>query len=130
MKLTAREVLDAGAEQMQLQLAQQPQLEASFSIVLGRIYAGLGENERAIALLQRALRLLPADGHGEMLHADTLALLARAQYEKGDYAAASNSSSAASLAHHARGLPDSAMIAQDLALQGEIARRQGRIRQG
>ena len=130
MKLTAREVLDAGAKQIQLQLAQQPQTEASFSIVLGRIYAGLGENDRAIALLQRALHLHPVDARDERLHADALALLARAQYERGDYAAASNSSAAASLAHHARGLPDSPMIAQDLALQGEIARRQGEFAKG
>src|SRR6185437_8186233 len=115
MKLTAREVLDAGAKQIQLQLAQEPQTEASFSMVLGRIYAGLGENDRAIALLGRALLLRPADERGEMFHADALALLARAQYERGDYAAASNSSAAANLAHHARGPPDSPMIAQDLA---------------
>jgi hypothetical protein len=53
LKLSAREVLDAGAKRMQLQLAQQPQLEASFSAVLGTIYQGLGENERAVALLER-----------------------------------------------------------------------------
>src|SRR5450631_2423214 len=73
MKLTAREVLDAGAKQMQLRLAQQPQLEASFSLVLGTIYGGLGENERAITLLQRALLLRQGDERDEISRADTLA---------------------------------------------------------
>ena len=130
LKLTAREVLDAGAKQIKLQLAQQPQTEASFSIVLGRIYAGLGENDQAIALLKRALLLHPVDEREAMFHSDALALLARAQYESGDYTAASNSSAAASQAHHATGPPDSPMIAQDLALQGEIARRQGEFVKG
>ena len=130
LKLSAREVLDVGTKQMQQQLSQQPQLEASFSQVLGRIYGGLGENERAIVLLQRALALHPIDEQDPASHADTLALLARAQYETGDYAAASRSSAQATLEHHARGLGESAMIAQDLALQGEILRRQGEFGRG
>lgn len=130
VKLSAREVLDAGAKQLQPRLAQQPQLEASFSLVLGRIYAGLGENERAITLLQRALALRRGDERDGVSHADTLALLARAQYEKGDYPAATRSSAAANVEHLARGKPASAMIAQDLALQGEIARRQGEFARG
>ena len=130
VKLTAREVLDAGAKQLQTQLAQQPQLEASFSVVLGTIYAGLGENDRTITLLQRALVLRPGDERDEISHADTLALLARAQYEKGDYAAAARSSAAANVEHRAHGKSESAAIAQDLALQGEIARRQGEFAQG
>ena len=130
LKLSAREVLDVGTKQMQLQLAEQPQLEASFSLVLGTIYGGLGENERAIALLQRALALHPVDEHDQISHADTLALLARAQYEIGDYAAATRSSAQAKLEHLARGGNDSAMLAQDLALQGEILRRQGEFSSG
>ena len=130
MKLTAREVLDAGAKQLQAQLAQQPQLEASFSVVLGTIYAGLGENDRTITLLQRALVLRQGDERDEISHADTLALLARAQYEKGDYPAATRSSMDASVEHHAQGKNESAAIAQDLALQGEISRRQGEFAQG
>jgi eukaryotic-like serine/threonine-protein kinase len=130
LKLSAREVVDAGAKRMQLQLAKQPQLEASFSVVLGTIYQGLGENERAIALLQRSLALRPVDERDDVSHADTLALLARAQYEKGDYPAAALSSGAARAEHRAEGKAQSSMLAQDLALQGEIARRQGEFTQG
>ena len=130
LKLSAREVLDVGAKQMQLQLSEQPQLEASFSLVLGTIYGGLGENERAIALLQRALALHPVDEQDQISHADTLALLARAQYESGDYPAATRSSAQAKMEHQAQGISESAMIAQDLALQGEILRRQGEFSRG
>jgi serine/threonine protein kinase len=130
LKLSAREVLDVGTQQLQLRLAQQPQLEASFSLVLGTIYGGLGENERAITLLQRALALHPVDAQDQISHADTLALLARAQYETGDYPGATRSSAQASIEHRARGVSESAMIAQDLALQGEISRRQGEFNRG
>ncbi|HLZ98470.1 MAG TPA: serine/threonine-protein kinase [Steroidobacteraceae bacterium] len=130
LKLSMREVLDAGAKRMQLQLAQQPELEASFSAVLGTIYQGLGENERAVALLQRSLALRQVDRRDDAAHADTLAALARAQYEKGDYAAASAASADALARHRALGAPASSTIARDLALQGEIARRQGEFAAG
>jgi eukaryotic-like serine/threonine-protein kinase len=130
VKLSAREVLDAGAGKMQAQLVQQPQLEASFSVVLAKIYAGLGESDRTIALLERALTLPHETQRGETSHADTLALLARAQYEKGDYSSAARNSEAARIEHGAEGKPEGAMIARDLALQGEIARRQGEFAKG
>jgi len=130
LKLSVREVLDAGAKRLQSQLDQQTQLEASFSVVLGSIYQGLGENDRAIDLLQHSLNLRAADGPGDVSHADTLALLARAQYEKGDYSSAAATSTRARAEHLARGRIDSPMIANDLALQGEIARREGEFAKG
>ena len=129
LKLSAREVLDVGTKRIQAQLAQQPQLEASFSAVLGSIYQGLGENDRAVALLKRSLELQSAD-ETDVSRADTLALLARAQYEKGDYPAASIASFEALAEHRAHGALESPPIARDLALQGEIARRRGEFRQG
>ena len=73
-----------------------------------RSTAGLGENERAIALLQRALEFAPIREQDRISHADTLALLARAQYETGDYLAAIRSSAEASVEHHAQGISESA----------------------
>ncbi len=130
LKLSVREVLDAGAKGLQSQLEQQPQLEASFSVVLGSIYQGLGENDRAIDLLQRSLALRSTAGPGDNSHADTLALLARAQYEKGDYSSAAATSTQARAEHLAQGKIDSPIIANDLALQGEIARREGEFYKG
>ncbi|HEY0799423.1 MAG TPA: serine/threonine-protein kinase [Steroidobacteraceae bacterium] len=129
LRLSAREVLDVGAKRMQLQLADQPQLAASFSAVLGTIYQNLGENDRAVMLLQRSLTLCPRDECNEISHADTLAQLARAQYEKGDYSAAAINSAQAQ-SEHRTGNPVSPLVARDLALQGEIARRQGEFAAG
>lgn len=129
LRLSAREVLDVGAKRMQLQLADEPQLEASFSAVLGTIYQNLGENDRAVALLQRSLTLCPLESCIDISHADTLALLARAQYEKSDYAAAAINTAQAQREHRRRN-PVSVLVAQDLALQGEIARRQGNFAAG
>ena len=130
LRLSAREVLDLGAKRMQQQLNDQPQLEASFSAVLGTIYQNLGENERAVTLLQRSLTLGTQAERSEVSHADTLALLARAQYEKGDYAASALSSAQAQREHETGANKPNALVAQDLALQGEIARRQGEFAAG
>ncbi|MEO7325883.1 MAG: serine/threonine-protein kinase, partial [Dokdonella sp.] len=124
VKLTALDVLDAGAQRLDAQLTDQPELAARFASVLGAIYLELGQYDRAIALLQRSL-----DSQGattdDSARADITAQLARAQYEKGDYVAAGKSSESALAAHRARKGANSAVAASDLALQGEIARRQG-----
>ena len=130
LRLSAREVLDLGAKRMQQQLNDQPQLEASFSAVLGTIYQNLGENERAVTLLQRSLTVRTQAERSDVSHADTLALLARAQYEKGDYAASALSSAQAQREHESGANKPNALVAQDLALQGEIARRQGEFAAG
>ena len=123
-RMSVRDVLDAGVKRMQGQLVRQPQLEASFSEVLGTIYQGLGEYDRATVLLQRSLALRN-DWREETVYPDTLAKLARAQYESGDYAAATRDTAKALAAHTAQSGPNSPRVARDLALQGEIARRQG-----
>lgn len=122
VKLSALDILDAGTQRLDAQLAGQPQLATRFAQVLGTIYAELGQYDRAIALLRRAL-----DSHdaSAVEAADTLSLLARAEYEKGDYAAAARDADAALAAHGAHTGPRSAVAAADIALQGEIARRQG-----
>lgn len=125
VKLTAKEVLDAGAQRMETELVKQPQLAASFSEVLGKIYLELGEFDRSIALLQRSLQLRQDQDHKSPAYADTIALLARSQYEKGDYAAATQSAQRALADDRTRGKAESPSVARDLALQGEIARRQG-----
>ncbi|MEO6297601.1 MAG: serine/threonine-protein kinase, partial [Dokdonella sp.] len=124
VKLTALDVLDAGAQRLDAQLTDQPELAARFASVLGAIYLELGQYDRAIALLQRSLDSQGATTN-DSARADITAQIARAQYEKGDYVAAGKSSESALAAHRARAGASSAVAANDLALQGEIARRQG-----
>lgn len=124
VKLSAIEVLDAGARRLDAQLSSQPQLAARFGEVMGAIYVELGQYDHAIALLQHALD----ERHGAPTDAATanlLTQLARAQYEKGDYPAAEKNAGIALAQHQAGDGASSATVARDLALQGEIARRQG-----
>ncbi|HET7064273.1 MAG TPA: serine/threonine-protein kinase [Rudaea sp.] len=123
-KLSAVDVLDAGARRLEAQLSTQPELASRFAGVLGAIFLELGQYDRAIALLERSLDLLHASAN-DPVRASTLAQLARAQYEKGDYAAAEKNIDVALTAHRASDGTSNATVALDLALQGQIARRQG-----
>lgn len=123
-KLSAVDALDAGAQRLDAQLASQPELASRFASVLGAIYLELGQYDRAIALLERSLTLQGA-AVGDPVRADIVAQIARAQYEKGDYATAQKNSEVALAAHSASAGGNSAFAANDLALLGEIARRQG-----
>ena len=124
-KLSAKDVLDSGAKRLETGLDNYPMLASSLAEVMGRIYQELGENDRAIALLQRSLQIRGVNGTDDVAYADTLSMLGRAQYEKGEYAGASQSVGHALDAHRRQARNSSPMIASDLALQGEIARRQG-----
>ncbi len=124
-KLSAKDVLDSGAKRLETGLDNYPMLASSLAEVMGRIYQELGENDRAIALLQRSLQIRGVNNAGDVAYADTLSMLGRAQYEKGDYAGALQSVGHALDAHRKQAGNSSPMIASDLALQGEIARRQG-----
>ena len=121
VKLSAVDVLDAGARRLDAQLSSEPKLASRFAAVLGAIYLELGQDDRAITLFGHALELR----HAAADDADLRAQLARAQYEKGDYAAAEKNVELALLSHRASAGASSAIVARDLALQGEIARRQG-----
>jgi serine/threonine protein kinase/tetratricopeptide (TPR) repeat protein len=123
-RLSALDVLDAGARRVDTQLADQPELASRFAGVLGATYLQLGQFDRATTLSARALalRTWSDDDPGR---ADIVAQLARAQYEKGDYATAGENADLAIAAHRDQAGQDSALVATDLALLGEIARRQG-----
>jgi tetratricopeptide (TPR) repeat protein len=69
--VTARELLDKGAKQIESELREQPELQARLMHVMGRAYESLGLYDRGELLLERALetrrRVLGGD------HPDTLA---------------------------------------------------------
>jgi tetratricopeptide (TPR) repeat protein len=67
--LTAREVLDTGAERVDRQLTQQPQIQATLMDTLGTVYMGLGLYGQAQQLLTHATekrRALPSDERGDL----------------------------------------------------------------
>lgn len=122
LQLTARQMLDAGARRYDRELHDQPALAAKFATTLGTIYTELGEYDRAISLANDALKQHNI-ARSDRAHA--FVVLARAQFEKGDYAAAQTSIDRAKLLHAAENGTPSASVAADIALAGEVARRQG-----
>ena len=54
-EVTARELLERGSERLELELADQPEVQARLWSVLGQIQGRLGFSEEARALLERAL---------------------------------------------------------------------------
>jgi serine/threonine protein kinase/tetratricopeptide (TPR) repeat protein len=67
--VTARELLDRGAERIDSELAGQPVVQARLLGTIGGVYGSLGVYDRAAALLERALDQRPATRGPE--HTDT-----------------------------------------------------------
>ena len=84
--VTARELLDAGAEQISRELAGQPQAQSRLMGTIGRIYRQLGLYDQARPLLEEALairRRLWGDDHPEIV--TSLDHLASLYHDQGDY---------------------------------------------
>jgi len=56
-EVTAREILDRGAEQIEKDLADRPETQARLLGIMGEVYSRLGLNDRALPLLERGLEL-------------------------------------------------------------------------
>lgn len=54
-EITARELLDRGADRVATELAQQPEVQAEMFGILGRIYGKLAAFDRAVPLLEQAV---------------------------------------------------------------------------
>jgi eukaryotic-like serine/threonine-protein kinase len=50
-KLSAREIVDAGALRFQSEFANEPELAAELSIILARVYSQLGDDKKALQLI-------------------------------------------------------------------------------
>ncbi len=53
--VTAREILDRGAERIERELGDRPETQARLLGIMGEVYSGLGLYDRALPLLERAL---------------------------------------------------------------------------
>jgi len=87
--ITARELLDRGAERIDRDLAADPATQEALYEVVGRAYANLGLHAAAVPIFERVLDLRRRGGRGETLDAAaTLHDLAGQQLRLNDYAAA------------------------------------------
>jgi serine/threonine-protein kinase len=87
--ITARELLDRGAHRIDGELGDQPEVQASLLVVLGRVYQNLGLFERAAPLLTKALaarRQVLGPSHPDLV--ESLNSLGELLRQKGDYRAA------------------------------------------
>ena len=87
--VTVRALLDAGADQVQRDLAGQPEVQAELLTMMGRTYRHLAVFDKAQLLLERALDSgIKAFGEEDVRVAQTLDYLGVVMRDRGDYGAA------------------------------------------
>jgi serine/threonine-protein kinase len=57
LDVTAKEILARGADRISAELSARPSIQATLMATIGRVYFNLGEYQRAIEMLEEALRL-------------------------------------------------------------------------
>jgi tetratricopeptide (TPR) repeat protein len=119
--ITAREVLDRGARQIESQLIDEPVVRADLMTTLGEVYGSLGLLHQGVGLLQRA-QALPSLPTG--LSARQFAAIGGLQLQEGDLAAAKASLEDAQKLLTGPGLTDPALYVRVQNSLGETYWRQ------
>jgi eukaryotic-like serine/threonine-protein kinase len=84
-RLTAREILDQGAERISRELAGEPDVQAAVMDAIGEVDLGLGRNDQAGPLLERALALRRRIfGFGSLPVAESLEHVAELRLQRSD----------------------------------------------
>jgi eukaryotic-like serine/threonine-protein kinase len=123
---TVRGILDAGADQVQRDLRDQPEVQAEIFTVLGRIYRRLGVFDKAQHLLEQALGIgSTVYGAEDVRVAQTLNDLGVLLTDKGDYAAAARSLEQSLVMRRKLLGPEHADVAVTLVELGRIYQDQG-----
>ncbi len=129
--ITAREILDKGAQRIDKELADQPAIQATLMDTMGTVYTSLGLYESAMPLVRKAYeRRLQLRGP---LHAETassLNHLGEVLTLRSDYAEAEKRLREALAARKQLFGPDSPEVAQTLRSLADVITRQGDYRQG
>ncbi|MDX1420057.1 MAG: serine/threonine-protein kinase, partial [Rubricoccaceae bacterium] len=86
--VTARELLAAGAQRVETELAGQPEVQAEMFGTIGRVYASLGLLDEASAALEKSLARLDAAGADPLDRARAQTALGDLRVSQGNYAAA------------------------------------------
>jgi tetratricopeptide (TPR) repeat protein/predicted Ser/Thr protein kinase len=108
--ITARELLDRGSERIAVELATDPDAQATMYGVVGRLYRNLALTEPAGRALERALELRrQTSGPESLAFAEALDNLAELQEERNEYARAE------------------ALFRQALALRRQLGARPGEL---
>ncbi len=125
--LTAREILDEGADRVATELADRPEVQARLLGVIGSIYMKLGMLEQARPLLERGVEVVAAADDPDIVHVvDAHVRLADLYIRSGEYDAAANElAPLAATAEEALG-PSHLEVALALDSLGRVFIRQGK----
>jgi serine/threonine-protein kinase len=126
VELTARELVDAGAERVSRELAQQPAVRAEMEMVLGELYRTLGLSDQALSLLDRSLAsydTVTRDAHPG--RASALRAKGAALSDQGKLGEAEKLLRQAVEMHRRTLGPADAEVAEDLDWLGLVLRQQG-----
>jgi len=125
--VTAREILDSGAQRVSVQLAGQPLLQGRIMHTMGTVYEALGLYQSARPLLEQALHVQERElGPGDTTVAGTLDALGDVARGKGDFADAERDYQRALAVREAALGPDHADVAASLAALAVLRFKQGR----
>jgi serine/threonine-protein kinase len=84
--VTALEILDRGAERIELELRDQPEVQATLAESIGSVYRSLGLYDRAQPLLERSLEIrLDTLGEEHLAVAQSKDTLGYVLYDRGEY---------------------------------------------
>ena len=86
--ITAREILDRGAQRVEAELGGDPETQAALFDAIGQVYRNLALHEPSDRLLQRALSLRKTAGPDSLEVAESLHSLALLEFDRNKYAAA------------------------------------------
>ncbi|MHC5005079.1 MAG: tetratricopeptide repeat protein, partial [Planctomycetota bacterium] len=123
--VTAREILDEGAEQIEA-LSGQPRTQAALSETIGGVYMVLGLYDAAQPLLEDALAIREREADDELALAGALHALATLLDVRGDYEPA-EPLAARSVAIRERLLGDAPELAESLNTLANVAWHRGRL---
>lgn len=126
--VTARELLDRGADRVREALADQPRVQTRLMLTIGRVYRRLGFFDQALSLIEEALehrRAVLGDDHPDVAHC--LVAAADVYATQGRYEIAESAASRALTIYEAEFGPRHPETAFSMALLGTIYLRLGRF---
>lgn len=126
--VTARELLDRGAERIHRELAGQPVLRARLMVTMGTVYRQLGLYQEAEALLEEALTLLREHAGGAAGQVgDALLALGVLHWEQGHYERSEGLLDEALELRRRRLGPEHPEVAEVLGYLGSLEKSRGRF---
>ncbi len=126
--VTAREILDKGAQRVQAELADQPVLQGRIMNTMGTVYSALGLYDAARPLLTEALQVRErALGSSDPAVAESMDALARLETARGNFAQADSLYTAALAIRERSGPRDDPAVAGALAGLAALRYRQSRL---